>query len=388
MPTLSGSKEDNKPVYFKGLGMASWLGDSSGLNAVGQNYENDWILILSPTWKVGRVYFDDIPALKGLTVSGRWLLSGEFTGVNDAYRTGQIAPTANYNGCDSSAPGGQGGVVNTSNVPYCQSGAQRRLDYGDIVLKVSDKVYTIPVLGIDLTPGVASSLPISAQSQYAKLITTLQGSIGVSRNFFNDKLQLSYGFAATKIFHSKNVDVVGFSSDPLSDPNNPQLNTPTGTSTSTDLERFADGTLGMVSSYSLIHTFSVSYNITDKVTASASYLIRDTFKEPIPNCDTYLGAGVGTVNACTNSNAVAQSQGATLLQRGDKGGQLVRAGVEYQINDYLSADVGLYSESPQRHPNGSWQQPILTTDYNNYSSVSIGVTLIPEALAATIVHPS
>ncbi len=379
---------DSAPIYFKGLGLGVGVSDSSGLNAVGDNYENEWLLILLPTWKAGRVFFNDIEALKGLTLSGRWVLSGEFSGVNDAYRTGQISPTANYSGCESAAPGGTGGLVNTSNLPYCQGGAQRRLDYGDVILKATDKVYTIPVLGVDLIPALAATLPLSAQSQYSRMITGLQAAAGVSRGFFNDKLLLTYGFGFTKFFHSRNVPIIGYTSDPLQDPNNPQLNAPGFTSTSTDLSRFADGAAGMVASYSLIHQFAVTYNPTDKITLSALYYIIDTFKELVPNCATYLGAGIGTVNTCVNSSSVAQSQGATILQRGDSGTQIFRLGAEYQVNDYLSADIGFLTVGPQRLPDNSWLEPFITTNYNNYSSVSIGVTLITEALAGAILHPN
>lgn len=374
----------NKPVNFYGVGLSLGLSDSSGLNAVGENYENDWLLYFLPSWKLGRLFLRDYAPLRDLTLSGRWLLSGEFSGVSASYRTGEIAPNAGYQGCLSAAPGAQGGLVNTGSVPYCQSGAQRRLDYSDIVLKLTDKVYQIPVLGISLTPGVASAIPVSAQSQYSHLITTLQGSVGLSRGFFGDRLIIGYGFAVTKFFHSTSVPVIDYTNDPIQDPNNPQLNTPGATSASSDLSRFADGAGGLVASYSVVHQVAATFSVNDKVSLTSLYVIGDTFKLPIPNCTTYLGAGVGYVNTCANGATVAQTQGATVTTGGDSGSQVFLINVSYQVNDYLSADVSLLTASPQRHPDGSWQEPFFTANYNAYSSANVGITLTTEALAASL----
>jgi hypothetical protein len=388
-PSPEAKKED-KPLRFGGAGLELSLFDGSGLNAVGENYQNSWGLYVGPSWKVGQALFKDIDALKGLTLSGRFILSGEFVGTGDQFRTGNQTSSGYFNGCGGASVTANG-TVNGNTVPYCQDGSSRRLDYSDITIKLADKVYVIPVAEIAISAGLASAIPVSAESRYVNLITTLQPQVGFSRAFFDGKLTATYGFGFTKFFYSKSTPTVQYGSDPILDPQNPQLTAPGGTTVSTegDVSRFAVGAGGLAPSYSVLHQFVLSYAPTEKLSFSALYIISDTFKQTNGNgCSYNFGGATGTVDVCSGSNNVAANAGATLLNRGDSGSQVFRLSAGYQLNDYLGAELSMLTASPQRHPDGSWQQPFYTANYNNYSSLSLSVSLTTEALAESLLYPS
>ncbi|MBS2027551.1 MAG: hypothetical protein JST54_06590 [Deltaproteobacteria bacterium] len=383
------TKVDEKPLIFAGVGLDATLGDGSGLYAGPDNtYQNSWSLYLAPSWRAGEKFFKNQPMLKRLVVSARWALSGEFAGSGEQFRTGNLPSSQSYQNCLNAAPSGQGGVVNTSDLPYCQGGGDRRLDYSDIGLKVSDNLYTVPVALIEVKGSLGSALPVSAESQATGFITSLQPGIGLSRSFLNKKISIDYSFGYTKYFYSHDVPVSDTALNETSIPVNPQLGANALSSTNGALDQFAVGQGGFVPSYGIADAISVTYAPNEKFSFLARYVIADTFKRAAPNCNFYYGGAIGNVDLCSNDAAVASNAGATVLQHGDLGSQQFWLTADYQPFDYLDVSAALITVSPQRHPDGSWQQPFITTDYRNYSSFNLSVTLTTEALAAKLLHKS
>lgn len=384
----AAKKDEDKPLYFNGLGMDLALGDSSGLYTKEGVYENNWSLALMPSWKAGERFFKQNDYLKKLNVSARFILSGEFSGTADQYRTGNVASNASYfQNCDSAAPSGQGGQVDTSNLPYCQGGSQRRLDYTDISLKVADGFYTVPKALIDVKGSLATALPISAESRAAGFVTSLQPGVGLSRSFFDKKLTIGYDFAFTKYFFKSNVPVYDQSTSPgVTDPHNPALGPNAVSASGLDLFAMSNG---YVSNFSVAHALAVTYVPNDKFTFLGRYVIADAVKQSYPNCSITLANNpqLGAIDTCQGGSAVAAASGATIGSK-DVGSQQFMLAGDYQIIDYLGAEIALVTAAPQRHPDGSWQQPFLTTDYKNYSSLNFSVTLTTEALVAKLLHKS
>lgn len=391
-PGATGKAEAEKPLYFNGLGMDFSLSDSSGTYAGEHLYQNSWAMYLLPSWKAGERFFKNQPALKRLTVSGRFILSGEFAGTGDQYRTGNVDPSSQHTGCATPTPG-NGGVVDTSNLAYCQSGSGRRADYSDIGLAARDTVYTVPRAEIAITPGLATAIPLSAESRAKGFITSLQPSVALGRTFLQKKLSAKYSFGFTKYFYSSNVPVYRNidgsnvnDGQGTRDARNPQLGA--GAVSSTGLEQFATGPGGFNPSYGVSHIFDVTVAPTEKFSVLVRYVLADTFKQSAPGCTFNAGPGAGVVDLCQNDQAVAGHSGAQVLGRGDSGSQQFWVSADYQLLDYLGAGVALITAAPQRHPDGSWQQPFLTTDAKNYSSLNFSLTLTTEALAAKLLHKS
>ena len=384
------TKIDEKPLILAGAGLDVTLGDASGLYAGQEAYQNDWALYLAPSWRAGEKFFKSQPMLKRLVVSARWSLQGEFAGTQDQFFTGSVPSSQSYQNCDSSAPSGTGSVVNTgtSAVPYCQGSGNRRLDYSDIGLKVSDNIYTVPVALIEVKGSLGSALPVSAESQATGFITSLQPGLGLSRSFFNKKLTIDYTFGYTKYFYSRDVPVGDTNVQQTSIPGNPALGSNGVSSINNALDQFAVGQGGFSPSYGIADAISVTYAPSEKFSFLARYVIADTFKRAAPNCNFNYGGAIGNVDLCGDDVAVAANSGATVLQHGDLGSQQFWLTADYMPMDYLDIGAALITVAPQRHPDGSWQQPFITTDYRNYSSFNLSVTLTTEALAAKLLHKS
>jgi hypothetical protein len=391
-PGATGKPEAEKPLYFNGFGMDVSLSDGSGLYAGEHLYQNTGALYLLPSWKAGELYFKNQAALKKLVVSGRFILSGEFAGTGPEYRTGNVPAGAQNTGCATLTPG-NGGRLDTSNLPYCQTGSDRRADYSDIGLSVRDTVYTVPGAEITITPGLGTAIPLSAESRAKGFITSLQPSVALGRSFLEKKLSAKYSFGFTKYFYSSNVPVYGKidgngvnDAPGLRDSRNPQLGT--SSVSNTGLEQFATGPGGFNPSFGVSHIFDVTVTPTEKFSVLVRYVLSDTFKQTAPSCTFNGGPGVGIVDLCQNGKDVGGHSGAELLSRGNAGGQQFWVSADYQILDYLGAGVALITAGPQRKENGSWQQPFLTTDARNNSTVNFSLTLTTEALAAKLLHKS
>jgi len=384
-PTAAAEKED-KPTHFYGLGLDFNVGDSTGLYAREEAYQNDWSMEFDPSWRIGKVYFKDVPALKKLSLGARFILSGEFAGTSPVYRNGNVGANTQFQGCSTAAPGAQGGVVDTSDMPYCQGGSDRRADYSDITLKLSDTVYTIPVALIDIKPSLTGTIPVSAESRAAGLITTLQPAVSVSRAFFDKKLTLAAGFAFAKYFEDATSAVYDSRYQPSNDPRNIQL---AGNALShTGLDQFAL-TGAMLANYTVGGSLDVTYAPTDKLTFMARYLLIKQVSYSPEGCSITLdnNLGIGQADVCKSGQELADRVGATLSQSNQGSQQFWLTG-DYQMNDFIDFELALVTVSPQRAPNGSWYQPFISTNSNNFSTFNFSVTLTTEALAAKLLHKS
>ena len=376
----------DKPVNFKGLSLDVSFTDASGLYAGMEAYQNVGAITLQPAWHAGAVLFKDVPALKHLSVGLTWALSGEFAGTGEQYRTGNIDPAKQFDGCFAGGTG-NGGLLENPDLPYCQGGSDRRLDYSDIVYKIIDDIYVIPVVKIKVGAALAGGIPVSAESRATGFRTSLQPQVGASRTFFDKKLKISYAFGFTKYFYESNVAVFNDDSaaDPYTDPRNPQLGTH---AVSTDnLNLFATNPGGTNPSFSLVHEVSVSFAPTDKFTLAVHYAIADRFDQAF-GCTADTGSTSGKVDVCKTGRDVADASGATTEHRGDHGVQQFTVAADYQIFDYLTAELALVTAAPQRKGNDSWQEPFFTADYNNYTTLNFGLTVSTDGLLAKVLHKS
>lgn len=373
---------DTGPVRFGALSLDLSLSDSSGINAVGENYQNNWSLYIGPTWRPGHLFFKDNQFLRGLNVSARWIVSGEFAGTGDNYRVPDNAPENLYAGCTNQAPSTEGGKVDVSNLPYCQNGGQRRADWSDITLRIADSVYTVPVAQIGINLGLGAAIPVSRGSRYANLITTLSPSVGLNRPFFEGKLTLSYGLAFTKFFYSKSTPTVNFTNSAIDDPNNPQLSAGNG-ATSTDLGRFARGVGPLSNDYSFNNQFVVAFQATEQLSFNGLYVLGRSFRHEFESCSAVVQGQ--TVDLCNTTQAVADRSGATVINGGNSGSQVFQIGATFQANDWFGVNLSMTTAGGQRNYDSSWRIPFFRSDYNNYTSLGLSLNFSVDGLASTLI---
>lgn len=383
-PTVSGSVEGesiDKKVPFYGFSFDFTLADGTGLNSVGQNYRNDLAFYFEPSWNVGARFFRNTWA-KTFSIAARFAVTQELSGTDEA----------SFNGAANAGPHGtcgtptiNNGVVDPTTVGYCNPAPNdRRADYSDLWLTFKlPKVYTIPKAEIGISPSLRFILPTSMQSRFQTLIMGITPSLSLSRGFWKDKIHIGYGVSYTKNIHQYQVAGI-----------NPQ----TGGAAATDGSNPYDGAVGTsisnfyadptrVSSVggfnvsqSVAQTFSGSIQITDKLGLDLLYILVSPFTYVEGSyCNTTVNGS--PYDLCTAGDAVASSSG-SYLSRGQKGmTQVLWLTVGYQALDWLNVSLAWINWAPTYHPDGSYRQGIISTDYNAFTTLQLGMTVTIDKLA-------
>jgi hypothetical protein len=383
-PTVSGSVEDEKApkqLPFYGLSFDFTVSDGTGLNSVGQNYRNDLAFYFEPSWAVGARFLKHTWA-KTLTLAARFAVTQELSGTDDA----------SFNGSSNAGPHGTcsninpiNGVVDPTQVGYCNPASNdRRADYSDLWLTVKmPRVYTIPKAEIAISPAVRFIFPTSMQSRFQTLVMGITPSLSLSRGFWKDRIHIGYGVGYTKNIHQSTIA---------------GLDPKTGGSAATDGSNPYDGAVGTsisnfyadpsrVSSVggfnvsqSVSQTFSGSIQITDKLGFDALYILVSPFTYVEGNYCTTMVNGQ-PYDLCGAGDSVAASSGST-LNRGTKGmTQVLWLTLGYQALDWLNVSVAWINWAPTYYGNGSYRNGFISTDYNAFTTVQLGMTVTIDKLA-------
>ncbi len=379
-----GSIEVKKeaPTRFYGFGLDFTMWDSTGLNAV--NYSNSMAFLFEPSWNLGKVFFPGT-RFSRLAIAGRWLINREFAGYDEAQYS-QYSNNGYAVRCSNLTPSTNGGTVDPNAVNRCQYDSAYRTDQGDIWLTVKNpKIVTIPYAQININPSIRFVLPASAESRYQTMYFSMSPAIGANRSFFDGKLTVGYSFLFTKYFNQYTTPGQATDGAPLRDTlvsNNLQFAdiAPTNANFLTDPSHV--GTIGGYNpNYGFMHIFAVDVAPTDKLSISALYLLIDTFA--------YAAQCQYTVNGqpydlCTAGDQVAQNSGSNILRVGHKDSQVLWITVGYQVLDWLNINAAWINWAPQRKPDGSLRQPFISTNYDAFTSISLGATVTIEKAAAKI----
>jgi hypothetical protein len=379
---LTGSTADETTdTALGGFDMELTLSDSSGLNAVGENYRNELSTYFEPRWAAGRALFRG-GLLRRLSLSGRFVLTRALSGTGDE-SFGSSAPGGPVIPCSDVIPSSNGGVIDPGQVRRCNpEAAGRRTDYSDVWLTAGlPRTTIVPRAGLDLSSSLRLVLPVSAQSRFATLRFGLTATGALSRGFFGDKLRLFYTLGLTKNFHAYSTPGLdpgpgGSAGDVGGNPSGGLA----GTGISNlygDPTRVGQG--GFNTSFSLANSLSAHLDLSDRWSGDILYLWTDGFTYG-HRCATVEVTGM-VVDSCQTGAAVAGDSGSGVSARGHKRAQVFWVTASYAFRPWLSFAVAWVNWAPREKPDTSYRQPFISTDYNAFTSVMLSATTSIEEIA-------
>lgn len=377
--TTSNTVTAPKPevARFGGFGFDFTMADSTSLNAVGQNYRNDLAWYFEPSWHVG-ARFAPTTRFKTFGIHLRFVVTEMLTGTDEA----GFGPNANSGpqGTCSNITPGPGGTVDPTQVGYCNPQPNdRRTDYGDIWLTFSNpRIYTIPKIGVDINPSFRFYLPTSLQSRHQTLIMGIMPSLSVSRRFWKDRISLSYGFGVRKNFHQYTTAEVQYRpGDAAVLGGNPT----DGANGASFANRIGDPT-AFNGNFALMHSIVGGVKFHKQVSFSALYIIFNTQGYNPESC--VVDTQGMSIDTCANGDAVASSSGTRLDRPGWRDQQVLWLTLSYQPWDYLGFALMYINWAPMQKPDGSYRQGVISTDYNAFTTLSLGATVSLDKVAAKI----
>lgn len=394
LPPIDDTGGTNKPGFgdipqpkLGGFTMDLSFSDSTALNA--ENYSNGLGLTLSPAWAVGSKFLKNTP-FKALNISGRFSIGRSLAGYDPTGVTPDngIAPL----GTCSDVKTNTNGTVDPNSINRCQLPANNyRFEPSDLLITVSNPgIYKIPVADVRINPSVRLTVPFSYTSRYATLQAALQAAVGASRTFLDNKLSVSYSFSFSKNFHKYATPTL----QTRSPEGNGGLISPgydAASVASNDVAFYANASAtspagGFNTSYGFSNVFNVGYQILPKLGVSATYVIGSSFSYA-GACATGTYGGV-TTNPCDNADKVAQSSSinSSYSQASRAGWREGTAGINirdsqtfvfgasYDATNWASVYLQWVNSSPLRAPNNTLYQPFISTNYNAFTSVSLGAS--------------
>jgi hypothetical protein len=380
--TIEAKATEKVPFY--GVAFDFTLADSSGLNAIGENYRNDLNFYFAPSWAIGARFLRNTP-LKTLTATGYFAVTQNLSGADEA-NFGSQTNAGPETPCYAGTPSTQGGVVNPSQVPYCNPAANnRRTDYSDLRLTFSaPKIYTIPKVDIAINPSIRFVFPTSVESRYSTLRLGWTTSLSAGRSFWKDRIQLGAGFGITKNFHGSTTAQISATSG-----SNVQGSTQGGnfydSAASNGISNFYSDPSrisnigGFNVNYAMLGSFTGVVHITPKWTFDVLYILIGNFTYGAPSCSYQVSSSL-TTDLCANGQAVAQNSNASIHTNHDV--QVFWATLNYQPWDYLGFSLAWINWAPLTNLDSSYRQGIISTNYDAYTTVQLGVTVTLDKLGA------
>ena len=369
---------------FYGLTFDLTIGDGSGLNSVGHNYRNDFVWYFEPAWNIGQMYYRNT-RWRGLQLAARFSLTANASGTDEA----------NFSGHSNATPAGtcpgttinDNGSVDPGSVGYCNpSPNQRRADYSDLWLTVrSPHVYTIPKIDVALSPAFRVVLPTSLESQYQTMVMSLTPTLAASRTFWHGRLRVGYGFGFTKYFHRYTSPELTPGSGGMAATEGGNLSDgPFGAGLSNFyLDPSREGTIGGYNvSYSFIHSISGGIQISDKWSFDVLYLVIDSFTYDHSCATANVSVDGAEYDTCSAGDRVAADSGASIARPSHRDSQVLWATIGYQALDWLGISLAWINWAPLQYPDSRYRQGIISTDYDQFTTIQLAATVTIDKLAA------
>jgi hypothetical protein len=378
---LTGTAATSDDTIMGGFDIDLTLSDSSGLNAVGENYRNELSMYFEPRFALGKRLFRDSKVWSKLSLSGRFVLTRALTGTSDegfgsSVNAGPLVP------CSHPTPSADGGIIDPNQVARCHPQANsRRFDYSDVWLNIGlPRFARIPRVDVDVSTSLRFVLPASAESRFSTLRLGMSGSLGFSKAFLHDKLRIGYNFGASKNFHRYSTPVIDTDASGVAAEQGGNSGSPiSGSGLSNfyaDPSRAATGVFA--TSYSFSNGLSAHYTVSSKWDADLLYLWTDGFTYP-HSCGYDLP--VGSVDTCRTGGVVAGNSGTSIDSVGHRRAQVLWATVNYNFRPWMQFSLAWVNWAPREKPDSSYRQPFYSADYNAFSSVILSATTSLEEVA-------
>jgi len=378
---LGVKQQSHQSPRFYGFSFDFTVSDGTGLNNIGENYRNDLSFYFEPTWNYGKMFFHGT-RMEGAHIAARFILTQNLAGTDDANFTGNTA--AGPQGTCSNITPGQGGVVDPTMVAYCHPAtADRRADYSDFWLTFRfPKIYTIPKIGVNISPSLRFVFPSSAQSQFATLQTSITGFLGLSRAFWGGKIRTGYTFGFNKFIHKDPYALLGSTSQTGASTTGGNPND--GAAGAGISNFYLDPTrfnANVNPSYAIQNILSLGVQAHAKVGIDLLYITVNNFAYS-QSCDVSVGGYI--VNTCTTGDAVASNSGSSLNRPGRRDSQVLWLAVNYSPLDYVTLTLAWINAAPMYYGNSTYRQGIISTNYDAFTTLSLGATVSLDGAADKI----
>jgi hypothetical protein len=384
LPSASVEESVNK-VPFYGFGFDFSMGDGTGLNGVGHNYRNDLSFYFEPSWRIGARFIKTGP-FKRLVLAGRFSVTRNLSGTDENAFNGNANGSGPQGTCSKLTPSGNGGVIDPTQVGYCNPAANdRRTDYSDLWLTLRvPAIYTIPKIGVNINPSLRFIFPISAESRFSTLELAITPTLGLSKSLWHDRISLSYGLGVTKYFHRDKTAAIDPKTGTASTNGGNPYDGIQGVGLSNfynDPSRAGEGGFNNTS-VSVLNSFSAGFVINSKWSADLLYILIHPWAYSTA-CNVNVGGM--EINTCQNGDLVASNSGSSLSHSGQKMPQQVLwASISYQPLDWLGLSLSWINQAPLQKPDGSYRQGIISTDYNAFTTVFLGTAVSVDKLVARV----
>ena len=362
-----GEKKSEKPKWY-GFSLNLGLGSNHVLNAESENVNWATSYSIRTGWKLGKMLFNDNKQLKPLTLSASFSFSNEIMGNDPRYRS-QFFNDSDLYTKNLSYLGVSDTILSRSEAESLDrrvSGAERRLDYSDINITLAHgSLFTIPGAKIDVSGSMGFLIPLSLTSRNVGLNTKWDTSLNFSRTFKvgGRDLSLSYGLTFTYYFYKYKTALVNHMNEPVLVNGIPS-------------ETIENESVSRNNEFGFTNMIGIDYSPMKKMGLSAGYGLLTLRSFQLDNC-LYTTPSGEVIDVCASTNDV---RGYDPGGRGRRDYQMFTAGVTYKALDYLTFGLTLNTFTPQRKANTEdFQQPFLSFDRNNYSSLMFNISYSVDA---------
>lgn len=372
-----------KPRFY-GFALDFTVADGSGLNSVGQNYRNDLQFYFEPTWNFGRLYLANTPFKNG-ALAGRFIVTQNLAGVDESNYSGNLNIPGPQGTCGD--PKITDGVLDPTSVAYCNPpGANRRTDYSDLWFTLRfPRIYVIPVVDVAINPSLRFVAPTSAQSRFQTMAGSLTAFVGLARSTWKGRLRFGYSFGFNKFFHEQQTTRVSVQSPANGGTlgGNPYDGTLGAGTSNFFLDPTRAGPLGgSNTNFTVMNILSAGAQLHPKVSFDLLYFTVHSFAYGQGCTITIDGV---PENICENGDAVAANSGSQLNRPGLRESQVLWAAVNYNPLDWLTLSLSWINFAPMFNLNSTYRQGIISTSYDAYTTLQLGVTVSTDVFAAKFI---
>jgi hypothetical protein len=363
----AGETKSEKP-HWHGFSLSLGLGSNHVLNAEPENANWSTSYSLRAGWKLGKMLFSENKHLKPLMLSASFSFSNEIMGNDPRYRSQFFNDTELYTN-NLSYLGVNDSILSRAEADALDrrvDGTQRRLDYSDINITLAHgSLFTIPGAGIEVSGSMGFLIPLSLTSRNVGLNTKWDTGLDFSRTFKvgGRDLTLSYGITFSYYFYKYKTALINHMSEPVLVNGIP-------------VDTIENESVARMNEFGFTNMFSVGYSPAKKVNLSVAYGLLTLRSYKLDNC-LYTTPSGEVIDVCASTTDV---RGYDPGGRGRRDYQMFSAGVTYKALDYLTLGLTLNSFTPQLKANTEdYQQPFLSFDRNNYSSLMFNISYSVDA---------
>ena len=90
------------------------------------------------------------------------------------------------------------------------------------------------------------------------------------------------------------------------------------------------------------------------------------------------------IDTCRSGDAVAGNSGPSLNRPARRDSQVLWISLSYQATDWMGLSLSWINWAPAQKPDSSYRQGFISTDYNAFTTVQLGVTFTVDEIATAI----